>query len=411
MTSVAGSEVVADGVLRSRDDGLLEAYLPSPTVQAHAANLAVLPGGDLGCVWFGGTQEGVADISVWFSRRPDDDSSPWSEPVRLSDDPARSEQNPVLFVAPDGLLWLFWTAQHAGNQDTALVRARTSTDGGATWGDQRDLLVKDGEGVFVRQTPVVLPDGRWVLPTFACVPVLGEAWVGDADTSSVWVSEDAGESWAERPVGESLGAVHMNVVAPGPAGGYTAYYRSRWADHVYRSTSDDGLDWAAPEPTELPNNNSSVQAVRLADGRVAMVLNEASRVDATGRRVSLYDEVDDSGLVEGAAPAVEDVSAGSSHQPPAEGEPRRAFWGAPRAPLTLAVSSDDGLTWPDRLVLATGDGFALSNNSRDGLNRELSYPSLVQALDGTVHVAFTHHRKAIRHVRVPLGAVPGADRT
>lgn len=400
-------EFVADGVLRRRDDGLLEAFLPSPTVQAHAANLAILPGGDLGCVWFGGTQEGVADISVWFSRRPDDESSPWSEPVRLSDDPARSEQNPVLFVAPDGVLWLFWTAQHAGNQDTAVVRARTSTDGGATWGEQRDLLVKDGEGVFVRQTPVVLPDGRWVVPTFACVPVAGEVWVGDRDTSSVWVSEDAGATFVEQPVADSVGAVHMNVVQPGPDGGYTAYYRSRWADHVYRSTSPDGITWAPPVPTELPNNNSSVQATRLADGRVAMVLNEASRVDATGRRVSLYDEVDDTGLVEGAAPAVEEVSPTTLPH----GEERRAFWGAPRAPLTLAISSDDGRTWPDRLVLATGDGFALSNNSRDGLNRELSYPSLVQSPDGTVHVAFTHHRKAIRHVRVPLGAVPGADRT
>ncbi len=390
-----------DGILRTRDDGLLEAFLPSPAVQAHAANLAFLPGGDLGCVWFGGTQEGVADISVWFSRRVDDASGPWSEPAQLSDDPTRSEQNPVLFLAPDGVLWLFWTAQHAGNQDTAIVRARTSSDGGSTWGPQRDLLVKDGEGVFVRQTPVVLPNGRWVLPTFACVPVPGEAWVGDHDRSSVWVSHDAGANWVEQPVHGSVGAVHMNVVTPGPSGTYSAFYRSRWADHVYRSSSTDGTTWSAPEPTELPNNNSSVQALRLADGRVAMVLNEASRVDAVGRRTSLYDEVDDSGLVEGAAPSIVEVSG--------EEDRRRAFWGAPRAPLTLAISDDDGVTWPHRRVLADGDGYALSNNSRDGLNRELSYPSIAQGPDGTVHVAFTHHRKAIRHVRVPLGDVPGAD--
>jgi predicted neuraminidase len=128
-----------------------------------------------------------------------------------------------------------------------------------------------------------------------------------------------------------------------------------------------------------------------------MVLNEASRLDAVGRRTSLYDEVDDEGLVEGAAPAVAEVSG--------EEDARRAFWGSPRAPLTLAVSEDDGLTWPIRLVLADGDGYALSNNSRDGLNRELSYPSLVQGPDGTVHVAFTQHRRAIRHVRVPLDAL------
>ena len=413
------AEVVADGVLRPRADGLLEAYLPSPTVQAHAANLAVLPGGDLGCVWFGGTQEGVADICVWFSRRPDDETSPWSEPVRLSHDPDLSEQNPVLFVAPDGVLWLFWTAQRAGNQDTAVVRVRTSADAGRTWDDQRTLLAKDGEGVFVRQPPVVLPDGRWVLPTFACVPVPGERWVGDRDTSSVWVSDDAGAHWQEQPVPDSTGAVHMCVVPPAGDGGWTAFYRSRWADHVHRSTSSDGTAWSAPVPTELPNNNSSIQAVRLAGGRTAMVLNESSRLDATARRASLYDEIDDDGIAEGAAPAVvavavardeaaEVVQGGSTQDVAA---PRVAFWGAPRAPLTLAVSGDDGRTWPWRRVLADGDGYALSNNSRDGLNRELSYPSVVEGADGTVHVAFTHHRRAIRYVRVPSGEVPGAGET
>jgi predicted neuraminidase len=75
------------------------------------------------------------------------------------------------------------------------------------------------------------------------------------------------------------------------------------------------------------------------------------------------------------------------------------------------VSGDDGRTWPWRRVLADGDGYALSNNSRDGLNRELSYPSVVEGADGTVHVAFTHHRRAIRYVRVPSGEVPGAGET
>jgi predicted neuraminidase len=193
-------------------------------------------------------------------------------------------------------------------------------------------------------------------------------------------------------------------VVPPPAGsaGWTAYFRSRWADHVYRSTSTDATTWREPEPTELPNNNSSIQAVRLDQDRMAMVLNESSRLDATARRASLYDEVDDDGIAEGAGSQVVDIDPDR-----AASGPRTAFWGAPRAPLTLAVSADDGRTWPWRRVLADGDGYALSNNSRDGLNRELSYPSLLQGPDGTLHVAFTHHRKAIRYVRVPAGEVPG----
>ncbi|MFE4061030.1 exo-alpha-sialidase, partial [Streptomyces sp. NPDC059096] len=77
-----------------------------------------------------------------------------------------------------------------------------------------------------------------------------------------------------------------------------------------------------------------------------------------------------------------------------------AFWGAPRAPLTLSVSSDGGLTWPVRHDLATGDGYCLTNNSRDGLNRELSYPSIARSGDGTLHVAYTRHRRSVQYVRL-----------
>lgn len=380
--------IATDGVVRPREDGLGEAFLPTETVQSHAAQLTVLPGGDLGCVWFGGTQEGVADISVWFSRLAPGGS--WSKPVRLSDDDTRSEQNPLLFVAPTGALWLLYTAQHAGDQDTAVVRVRISTDNGATWGPVRDLLSSTTGGIFIRQPIVVLPNGRWVLPTFACVRIEGRKWAGDRDTSSVWYSDDSGRTWTESPVPDSTGCVHMNIV-----GGRTAYFRSRWADHVYRSTSADGVNWEPPQPTVLPNNNSSIQAITLPDGRTAMVFNDSSRLDASSRRVSLYDEIDDAGVVEGAQPAVRDVQDGAE---------RTAFWGAPRAPLTLAISSDDGLTWPVRRVLADGDGYALSNNSRDGLNRELSYPSMVVDGKGSLHVAFTHHRQAIRYLHIPADA-------
>lgn len=100
-----------------------EAYLPSPCVQNHAAKIMPLKNGDILCAWFGGTQEGMSDISIYCSRLSKG-ANRWSEPTKLSDDPTKSEQNPVLFPAPDGTLWLLWTAQKSGNQDTAFVRRR-----------------------------------------------------------------------------------------------------------------------------------------------------------------------------------------------------------------------------------------------------------------------------------------------
>lgn len=83
---------------------------------------------------------------------------------------------------------------------------------------------------------------------------------------------------------------------------------------------------------------------------------------------------------------------------------RAAVWGVPRGPMSLAVSTDNGESWR-RLDVEAGDGYCLTNNSTEKLNREYSYPSLVQAADGEVHLAFTYFRQRIKHVRLPLAAL------
>ncbi|WP_420369908.1 sialidase family protein [Curtobacterium sp. L1-20] len=388
-----------DGLLRARSDGGAEALLPTPTVQCHAANLAFLPGGDLACVWFGGTQEGVSDISIHLSRLPAG-TDRWLEPEQLSFDSTRSEQNPILFTAPDGAVWLLYTAQIAGNQDTSEVRRRVSRDGGATWSEPTALLGADAPvGVFVRQTPVVLESGRILLPVFNCRTVPGEKWVGNDDTASVWYSDDGGDTWSEVAVPESSGCVHMDIV-PRADGVLWACFRSRWADHVYESSSvDGGMTWEPCRPIDLPNNNSSIQARSLDDGRIAMVMNHASKDDATSRRVSLYDEIDDEGLAADSGPRVA--------EPALDAEGPSAFWGAPRAPMTLVVSSPDGRSWPTAYDIENGDGYCLSNNSRDGVNRELSYPSVLPDPAGGLHIAYTWHRKSIKHVHLPADVLAG----
>jgi predicted neuraminidase len=135
----------------------------------------------------------------------------------------------------------------------------------------------------------------------------------------------------------------------------------------------------------LPNNNSSIQFTRLANGHLALVFNDSSAADATDRRLSLYDEIED------------DLPAVAGDTMAREG--RTAFWGAPRAPMTLAISTDGGWSWRKRNV-EIGDGYCMTNNSRDRTNRELSYPSIKQGADRALHIAFTFHRRAIKYVRV-----------
>lgn len=384
------TEVAArmDGIVRPVSSGRSEAFLASPTVQNHAANLTLLPDGTIACVWFGGTMEGMGDISIYMSRLAPG-SDVWSVPEKMSDDAQKSEQNPLLFNAPDGKVWLLFTSQTSGNQDGAVVKRRISEDGGKTFGKVSVLC--DTPGTFVRQPVIVNGRGEWLLPVFRCIGLPGTRWSGDVDTAAVLISTDAGASWTMHDVADSIGAVHMNIV---PLGGdeMVALYRNRFSEQVLRSrSSDGGRSWSAPEPTDLPNNNSSVQAVRTGDGRIAIVYNHANASMSDDRRLSLYDEIE--------GDEAETTSAG------AEPAGRKAVWGVPRAPLSLAFSSDGGESFPERIDLETGDGFCLTNNSKDGLNREFSYPSILATPDGVIHVAFTYFRRAIKYVRLSSGAV------
>jgi predicted neuraminidase len=42
----------------------------------------------------------------------------------------------------------------------------------------------------------------------------------------------------------------------------------------------------------------------------------------------------------------------------------------------------------------------MTNNSRDNVNREFSYPLIKQTSYGDIHIAFTYFRQRIKYVRV-----------
>ncbi|MBB3316396.1 putative neuraminidase [Rhizobium sp. BK181] len=372
----------------SAEKGRAEAYLPSPCIQNHAANLAFLPDGTLTCVWFGGTMEGMGDISIYMSRLATG-AAGWSQPEKMSDDPAKSEQNPLVFNAPDGRVWLLYTSQTSGNQDGSIVKCRISEDGGKTFGEVRVLC--DIPGTFVRQPIIVNRTGTWLLPVFRCIGLPGERWTGDVDTAGVLISRDAGKSWVMTEVPDSIGAVHMNIV-PIDGDNLVAFYRNRFAESVLSSrSSDGGTHWSAPRPIDLPNNNSSIQATRLENGMIAMVYNHSNASTSDARRQSLYDEIEGD----------EETKVA----PVQTSERRKAVWGVPRAPLSLALSGDGGVSFPRHVDLDTGDGYCLSNNSKDSVNREFSYPSIIQGADGVVHVAYTYYRRAIKYVRLSADAI------
>ncbi|MGW8314681.1 MAG: sialidase family protein [Bacteroidales bacterium] len=111
-------------------------------------------------------------------------------------------------------------------------------------------------------------------------------------------------------------------------------------------SEDQGKSWTLLQESGLPNNNSGTDAVTLADGRQLVVYNHVRT--PVGAR------------------------------------------GGYRTPLNVSVS-EDGLQWKAALVL------------EDSEIGEYSYPAVIQASDGMVHVVYTWRRERIKHVVIDPG--------
>jgi alpha-L-fucosidase len=60
-----------------------------------------------------------------------------------------------------------------------------------------------------------------------------------------------------------------------------------------------------------------------------------------------------------------------------------------RSKLVLS-ESDDGINWTDKLIL------------EDKETGEFSYPAIIEASDGLVHISYTFNRRNIKHVVIEV---------
>lgn len=361
-----------DGRLYENEEmGTVEARLPDggyPT--AHAPALLELPNGDMLCCWFAGTYEGSADIRIICSRL-ERDGDRWSKPVDISGDPTRSEQNPSLFYGPDDAVWAIYTAQLDRQADkdnmqfTSQIRCQKSTDGGRTWGPYETLFAR--EGSFCRQPIQVLANGRWIFGNWLCTDSVDGL---SGDPTAFQISDDQGKTWRQVDMPNSRGRVHANVVEMDD-GHLLAFMRSREADFIYRSESFDwGDTWSEPKPTPLPNNNSSISALRLQSGRVAIAYNPTCTPDP---------------------------------------KPGKAAWPGLRCPVAVALSEDGGLTFPIVRWMERGEGYMGEENRTN--NKQYEYPYLMQSRDGMLHLAYAAFtRLGVKYVRFSEQDVLGKKR-
>jgi predicted neuraminidase len=158
----------------------------------------------------------------------------------------------------------------------------------------------------------------------------------------LWIKEAAGGQlcWSKTRIFGGRSALQPALVPQNKTAAIVLCRDSSATKRIQFSRSTDlGNNWSPPQSLALPNSDSGLDAIRLFDGRLLLAFNDSP---------------------------------------------------AGRDNLSLALSDDGGLNWSRRAILEAEPG------------AEFSYPYLIQARDGRVHLVYTWKRKSIKHAAFNL---------
>jgi predicted neuraminidase len=310
----------------------------------HSATAVELSDGRIRAFWYGGSREGAKDVAI-YSALFDSSSGEWSpqEVVTTREATARDLAryvkklgNPVAFH-DRRRLWLFYVSVSLGGWSGSAVNFRISEDEGATWSAARRLTTSPflNVGTLVRGPAVRFEDGSIGLPVYH--ELLGKF----------------GELLRISAEGEVLDKIRLShgrsslqpVIVPLSPDHAVGFLRSSGSSPkrvLATVTEDGGRTWSDPAPTQLPNPDAAVGALRTSVGEILLAFNDSEQ---------------------------------------------------DRSTLKLAVSRDGGKTFD--LV------HAVSPPASEGPTQELAYPWLLETKDGSLHLLYSWNRERIVHVRYP----------
>jgi len=186
----------------------------------------------------------------------------------------------------------------------------------------------------IKNKPVQLANGTILAPS--SVEEAGGRWRIHLEKST-----DQGQTWQLIPVDNTS---PLDVIQPSvltyPAGRLQLLSRSKQGRIVESWSTDGGTNWSPLAQTALLNPNSGTDAVTLKNGTQLLVYNPA-------------------------LPGKD--------------------WFNGRSQLHVAQSAD-GVAWHDVATLESGT------------TEEYSYPAIIEAQDGQVHITYTYNRQNIKHV-------------
>jgi predicted neuraminidase len=313
-------------------------YVGPPQPQHAVANRAfqgipsmgVSPRGRLWANWYAGKTPSEDQNNYVVLTTSGDNGATWREVLVVDPDgegPMRAF-DPELWMAPDGKLRMFW-AQARGHEATVggvwcLQTAEPESEQPA-W----EKPVRVTNGVMMCK-PLVLTTGEWVLPA--------STWRKTDNSAKLVVSTDQGRSWTIRggcnvPVASRAFDEHMLVERKDRS----LWLLARTNYGIGESVSNDrGATWPELKPSAIAHPSARFFITRLSSGNLLLVKH-----GPIGKKTD-------------------------------------------RSHLTAFISTDDGRTWGDGLLL----------DERDGV----SYPDGQQTADGLIRIIYDFSRTGARHI-------------
>jgi predicted neuraminidase len=308
----------------------------------HVGSICEMAGGSLGASWYGGTREGARDTAIYFAMRAPGETMSWSKPRVIVDRKSASKEL-HRFVKKVGNSIIF-----ADSEDRLWLIYVTITVGGWSGSSLNVKISHDGGTTWTTSQRLTLSPflNASELVRNNPLPMKGGGFVIPIYHECLgkfpeilWIRR--GQRDQRITFRKTRMAGGRSFIQPSVVG-----YDSRVAKAFYRSCSDDravgmvttrdsGATWSEPQGLELPNPDSALNALLLSEGRILLAFNDSKQS---------------------------------------------------RDNLRLAISYDGGANWSRVAEIENSPG------------EEFSYPYMIRALDGRIHLVYTWRRKRIKHV-------------